>query len=267
LTLGEAIVVTSGKGGVGKTTTSANLGTALALTGKRVCLVDTDIGLRNLDVIMGLENRIIYDLVDVVNGRCTPQKALIKDKRFECLYLLPAAQTSDKTAVTPEQMKDLITELKQDYDYIIIDCPAGIEQGYKNAVSGADKALVVTTPEISSVRDADRIIGLLEKEDIESPKLVINRIRSHMMKNGDTLDVDEIVSLLAIDLIGIIADDDDVIKASNNGEPIAMDPSSKAAISYRNIARRILGESVPLQSLDETKQGVFSKIKKFFGVR
>lgn len=266
--MGEAIVITSGKGGVGKTTTSANLGTALAILGKRVCLVDTDIGLRNLDVVMGLENRIIYDLVDVVEGRCKMHQALVKDKRFEdLLYLLPAAQTSDKTAVKPEQIKKLIDELKQDYDYIVIDCPAGIEQGYKNAVAGADKAVVVTTPEISAVRDADRIIGLLEKEDIEPPKLVINRIRNHLVKNGDMLDVDEIVSHLSIDLIGIVADDDDVIKASNNGEPIAMDPNNRAAIAYRNIARRILGESVPLQSLDEPNKGVLTKLKKFFGVR
>ncbi|MGG3613457.1 septum site-determining protein MinD [Priestia megaterium] len=265
--MGEAIVVTSGKGGVGKTTTSANLGTALALAGKRVCLVDTDIGLRNLDVVMGLGNRIIYDLVDVVEGRCQPQKALIKDKRFECLYLLPAAQTSDKTAVQPEQMRELVLQLKQDYDYVVIDCPAGIEQGYKNAVAGADKALVVTTPEVSAVRDADRIIGLLEQEDIESPKLVINRIRSHMMKNGDMLDVEEISQLLAVDLIGIVADDENVIRASNNGEPIVMDPSSKASIAYRNIARRILGETVPLQSLDEEDKGMFARIKRFFGVR
>jgi len=265
--VGEAIVVTSGKGGVGKTTTSANLGTALALAGKRVCLVDTDIGLRNLDVVMGLENRIIYDLVDVGVGRCQPQKALIKDNRFECLYLLPAAQTSDKTAVQPEQMRELVLQLKQDYDYVVIDCPAGIEQGYKNAVAGADKALVVTTPEVSAVRDADRIIGLLEQEDIESPKLVINRIRSHMMKNGDMLDVEEISQLLAVDLIGIVADDENVIRASNNGEPIVMDPSSKASIAYRNIARRILGETVPLQSLDEEDKGMFARIKRFFGVR
>ncbi|MBM6619743.1 septum site-determining protein MinD [Bacillus suaedaesalsae] len=264
--MGEAIVITSGKGGVGKTTTSANIGTALALSGKRVCLVDTDIGLRNLDVVMGLENRIIYDLVDVINGRCKTHQALIKDKRFECLYLLPAAQTVDKTAVQPEQMKKLINELKQDYDYIIIDCPAGIEQGFKNAVAGADKAIVVTTPEISSVRDADRIIGLLEKEAIEPPKLVVNRIRNHMMKTGEMLDVDEIISVLAIDLLGIVADDDSVIRASNSGEPIALDPSSKASLAYRNIARRILGESVPLQVLDEEK-GVFTKVKKFFGIR
>ncbi|KKI92308.1 cell division inhibitor MinD [Bacillus sp. SA1-12] len=266
--MGEAIVITSGKGGVGKTTTSANLGTALAILGKRVCLVDTDIGLRNLDVVMGLENRIIYDLVDVVEGRCKMHQALVKDKRFEdLLYLLPAAQTSDKTAVKPEQMKKLIDELKQDYDYIVIDCPAGIEQGYKNAVAGADKAIVVTTPEISAVRDADRIIGLLEKEDIEPPKLIINRIRNHLVKNGDMLDVDEIVTHLSIDLIGIVADDDNVIKASNNGEPIAMDPNNRAAIAYRNIARRILGESVPLQSLEEQHKGVLTRLKKFFGVR
>jgi septum site-determining protein MinD len=267
--VGEAIVITSGKGGVGKTTTTANLGTALALAGKRVCLVDTDIGLRNLDVVMGLENRIIYDLVDVVQGRCTVQKALVKDKRFDDkLYLLPAAQTSDKTAVTPEQMKKLIHELKQDYDYILIDCPAGIEQGYRNAVAGADGAIVVTTPEVSAVRDADRIIGLLEKEEnVRSPRLIINRIRGHMVKNGDMLDIDEIVMHLSIDLLGIIADDENVIKASNNGEPIVLDPNSKASIAYRNIARRILGESVPLQSLEEEQKGVFAKIKKFFGMR
>lgn len=264
--MGEAIVITSGKGGVGKTTTSANLGTALAMFGKKVCLIDTDIGLRNLDVVMGLENRIVYDLVDVVEGRCKTHQALIKDKRFECLYLLPAAQTSDKTAVTPEQMKVLVDELKKDYDYILIDCPAGIEQGYKNAVAGADKAIVVTTPEISSVRDADRIIGLLEQEDIEPPKLVINRIRSHMMENGDSLDVDDITSTLAVDLIGIVQDDENVIKATNSGEPVAMNPNSKASIAYRNIARRVLGESVPLQSL-ETEKGIFFKVKKLFGIR
>lgn len=262
--MGEAIVVTSGKGGVGKTTTSANVGTALAIMGKKVCLVDTDIGLRNLDVVMGLENRIIYDLVDVVQERCKIHQALVKDKRFnDFLYLLPAAQTSDKTAVTPEQMKKLIDQLKQDFDYIIIDCPAGIEQGYKNAVSGADQAIVVTTPEVSAVRDADRIIGLLEKEDIEPPRLIINRIRNHLMKNGDMLDVDEIVSHLSIDLLGIVIDDDEVIKASNNGEPIVMNPDNRASIAYRNIARRILGEAVPLQSLDEPEKGVIAKIKKF----
>ncbi|GGA85905.1 septum site-determining protein MinD [Ornithinibacillus halotolerans] len=264
--MGEAIVITSGKGGVGKTTTTANIGTALALMGKKVCLIDTDIGLRNLDVVMGLENRIIYDIVDVIQGRCKLKAALIKDKRFDYLSLLPAAQTSDKTAVTPEGMRGIIKELKTEYDYILIDCPAGIEQGYQNAVAGADKAIVVTTPEKSSVRDADRIIGLLEKEEIAPPTLVINRIRKHMMKNGDMIEIDDIVQILSIELIGIVLDDDEVIKASNHGEPVAFQPNSKASIAYRNIARRILGESVPLQSLED-ESGMFKRVKKFFGIR
>ncbi|UOQ93868.1 septum site-determining protein MinD [Halobacillus shinanisalinarum] len=264
--MGEAIVITSGKGGVGKTTTTANLGTALALQNKKVCLVDTDIGLRNLDVVMGLENRIIYDIVDVVEERCKTKQALITDKRFDCLHLLPAAQTSDKSAVTPEAIKAIVDELKQEYDYIIIDCPAGIEQGYKNAVAGADHAIVVSTPEKSSVRDADRIIGLLEQEEIEPPKLVINRIRSHMMKNGDMLDVDEIVNILSIDLLGIVIDDDAVITGSNKGEPVALQPNTKASLAYRNIARRILGESVPLLSLEENLT-LMAKVKRFFGIR
>jgi septum site-determining protein MinD len=264
--MGEAIVITSGKGGVGKTTTSANIGTALALSGKKVCLVDTDIGLRNLDVLMGLENRIIYDLVDVVEERCKLNQALIKDKRFECLFLLPAAQTKDKSSVQPHQMKKIIQELKQDYDYVIIDCPAGIEQGFKNAVAGADKSIVVTNPEKSSVRDADRIIGLLEQEDMEPPKLIVNRLRNHLAKSGDMLDIDEIVAVLSIELLGVVIDDESVIKAANKGEPVALHPDSKASIAYRNIARRILGESVPLLSLEEEK-GFFTKIKTLLGMR
>ncbi|MFK7694223.1 septum site-determining protein MinD [Paenibacillus sp. HJGM_3] len=263
--MGEAIVVTSGKGGVGKTTTSANLGTALALLGKKVCMVDTDIGLRNLDVVMGLENRIIYDLVDVVEGRCRLPQALIKDKRFEELYMLPAAQTKDKHAVSPESVRDIVLELKKDFEYVIIDCPAGIEQGFKNAVSGADKAIVVTTPENAAVRDADRIIGLLEQEKIHGPKLIINRIRANMVKKGDMLDIDEICSVLAIDLLGIVPDDEHVIKAANSGEPTVMNPKSKAAIAYRNIARRMLGDTVPLMPLEE-KPGVFVRMKKFLGI-
>jgi septum site-determining protein MinD len=264
--VGEAIVITSGKGGVGKTTTTANLGTALALQGKKVCLMDTDIGLRNLDVVLGLENRIIYDLVDVIEGRCKIHQALVKDKRFEDrLYLLPAAQTVDKNAVNPEQMKELVLELKREYDYVLIDCPAGIEQGYKNAIAGADKAIVVTTPEISAVRDADRIIGLLEQEEtIDPPKLIINRIRQHLMNKGDALDINEITTHLSIDLLGIIADDESVITSSNKGEPIVMNPANRAALGYRNIARRILGESVPLMSMDLPKTGVFTKIKSIF---
>lgn len=264
--MGEAIVVTSGKGGVGKTTTTANLGTALALMEKKVCLIDTDIGLRNLDVVMGLENRIIYDIVDVIEGRCKLKQALIQDKRFEYMSLLPAAQTSDKSSLTIDGMKEIITELKQDYDYIVIDCPAGIEQGFQSAIAAADKAIVVVTPEQSSVRDADRIIGLLEQEEFERPRLVINRIRNHMMKEGNMMDIDDIVQVLSIDLIGVVMDDEEVIKASNLGEPVVMHPNIKSAVAYRNIARRILGESVPLQSLEEEKS-MFQKIKSFFGNR
>ncbi|WP_028561853.1 septum site-determining protein MinD [Paenibacillus pinihumi] len=262
--MGDAIVITSGKGGVGKTTTSANVGTALALLGKKVCMVDTDIGLRNLDVVMGLENRIIYDLIDVAEGRCRLNQALVKDKRFDELYMLPAAQTKDKHAVTPEQVKDIIMELKKDFDFIIIDCPAGIEQGFRNAIAGADRAIVVTTPENAAVRDADRVIGLLEQSQI-SAKLIINRIRQTMVKSGDMLDIDEICQVLAIDLVGIVPDDERVIKAANTGEPTVIDPSSKAAIAYRNIARRILGDMVPLMSLED-KSGVFKRFRKFLGI-
>ncbi|MCM3388077.1 septum site-determining protein MinD [Ureibacillus chungkukjangi] len=263
--MGVAIVITSGKGGVGKTTTTANLGTALALQGKKVCLVDTDIGLRNLDLVLGLDNRIIYDLVDVVEGRCKIHQALVKDKRVdEKLFLLPAAQTTDKNAVNPEQMKSLVDELKREYDYVLIDCPAGIEQGYKNAVAGADRAIVVTTPEISAVRDADRIIGLLEQENIEPPKLIINRIRKDLMKTGDALDINEITTHLSVDLLGIVIDSEDVISSSNKGEPIVMDPNSKASLGYRNIARRILGESVPLMSIEDNSKGMFKKFISIF---
>ncbi|MFD0962332.1 septum site-determining protein MinD [Paenibacillus chungangensis] len=262
--MGEAIVVTSGKGGVGKTTTTANIGTALALLGKKVCLVDTDIGLRNLDVVMGLENRIIYDLIDVTEGRCRLNQALVKDKRFEELYMLPAAQTKDKDAVKPEQIRKVVQELKNEHDYVLIDCPAGIEHGFRNAIAGADHAIVVTTPENAAVRDADRVIGLLEGEKIPS-KLVINRIRQTMVKSGEMLDVDEICQVLSIDLVGIVPDDEKVISAANNGEPTVMNPASRAAIAYRNIARRILGDMVPLMVLDE-KVGAFKRFRKFFGI-
>lgn len=265
--MGEAIVITSGKGGVGKSTTVANIGTALALSGKRVCLIDTDIGLRNLDVLMGLENRIIYDLIDVAEGRCRTSQALIKDKRFDCLYLLPAAQTKDKSALEADQLKKIVRELKQDYEYILLDCPAGIEQGFKNAVSCADRSIVVTTPEKSAVRDADRVIGLIEQEEMEeAPKLIINRIRSQMVKEGDMLDVDEIVNILAIELLGLVIDDESVIAAANKGEPVALGTNTKAAIAYRNIARRMLGEAVPLAALEE-KEGFFQKFRKILGLK
>ncbi|MDG0813703.1 MULTISPECIES: septum site-determining protein MinD [Cohnella] len=263
--MGEAIVVTSGKGGVGKTTTSANVGTALALMGKKVCMIDTDIGLRNLDVVMGLENRIIYDLIDVAEGRCRLNQALVKDKRFDELYMLPAAQTKDKNDISPDQVRKIVEELKPDFDYVIIDCPAGIEQGFRNAIAGADHAIVVTTPENAAVRDADRVIGLLEKTNISQPKLIINRIRPNLLKSGDMLEVDDIIQVLAIDLIGIVPDDEDVIKAANQGEPTVMNPNSRAAMAYRNVARRILGETVPLMHLEE-KSGVLRRMRKFLGM-
>jgi septum site-determining protein MinD len=261
--MGEAIVITSGKGGVGKTTTTANLGTALAMMGQKVVLVDTDIGLRNLDVVLGLENRIVYDLVDVVHGNCRLKQALIKDKRLEGLYLLPAAQTKDKTAVSPEQMRNLVSELKKEFDYVLIDCPAGIEQGFKNAVAGADRGIVVTTPEVSAVRDADRIIGLLEAEGITNPRLIINRIRPKMVRTGDMMGIEDIIEILAIDLLGVIPDDETIIITTNKGEPAVYDQNSRAGQAFRNIARRIMGEEVPLMNLEE--EGFLSKFKKFFG--
>lgn len=263
--MSKAIVITSGKGGVGKTTSTANIGTALALQGKKVCLVDMDIGLRNLDVILGLENRIIYDIVDVVEERAKLHQALIKDKRFnDNLYLLPAAQHADKNAVTEDQMIKIVEELKKDYDMILIDCPAGIEQGFKNSIAAADEAILVTTPEISAIRDADRIIGLLEQTRIGAPKLLINRIRKRMMQDGEVMDVDEITRHLSIDLLGIVFDDDDVVRSSNNGDPIVLNPKNPASQGFRNIARRMLGETVPLMTLKEEKQSFW---KRLFGKR
>ncbi|BEI50574.1 septum site-determining protein MinD [Lactiplantibacillus plantarum] len=264
--MGKAIVITSGKGGVGKTTTTANLGTALALMGKKVCLVDLDIGLRNLDVILGLDNRILYDIVDVVAGRAQIRQALVKDKRFDdLLFLLPAAQNADKDALNPDQVRAIVDELKPDFDYVLLDCPAGIEQGFMNAIAGADAAIIVSTPEISAIRDADRVVGLLEQYPLaEAPKLVINRIRTRMMQDGETMDIDEITHHLSIDLLGIVFDDDAVIRTSNNGEPIVLDPKNPASQGYRNIARRIEGETVPLMNLDTPKPGVWSRIAGIF---
>ncbi len=257
--MGEVIVITSGKDGVGKTTSTANIGTGLALKGMKVALLDTDIGLRNLDVVMGLENRIVYDLVDVVEGNCKIKQALIKDKRYEGLYLLPAAQTKDKNAVKPDQMQKLCKELKKEFDYIIVDCPAGIEQGFKNAISGADRAIVVTTPEVSAVRDADRIIGLLEANEIREPKLLLNRVRDDMVKRGDMMSTEDVLEILAIDLIGVVPDDQSIIVATNKGEPAVTDNKSLAGHAYRNIVRRIMGEEVPFD--DNKKQSFIDKIK------
>ncbi len=264
--MGEVIVITSGKGGVGKTTTSANVGTALALLGKKVVLIDTDIGLRNLDVVLGLENRIVYDVVDVVEKKCRPNQAMIKDKRFDGLYLIPAAQTRDKNAVTPEQMKELCNLLKKDFDYVLIDCPAGIEQGFKNAIAGANRALVVTTPEVSAVRDADRIIGLLEANDVKNIRLIINRLRIDMVKKGDMMNVDDIIEILAIKLIGVVPDDEDIITSTNRGEPAVALEKSKAGTAYKNIARRITGEEVPMMDLD-ADSGFLNTLKKLFGMK
>lgn len=261
--MGEVIVITSGKGGVGKTTTTANLGAALALRNKKVALVDTDIGLRNLDVVMGLENRIVYDIVDVVEEKCKLRQALIKDKRFNELFLLPAAQTRDKSAVNEEQMKELIGKLKEEFDYILIDCPAGIEQGFRNAIAGADRAIVVTTAEISAIRDADRIVGLLEASEIKNPELIINRIRPAMVKKGEMMDVEDIVDLLSIDLIGVVPDDEYIITQTNKGEPVVIKDKAPSGKAYTEIARRILGENIEV-TVPGRKEGLFSKMRGFF---
>ncbi|MBS3898011.1 MAG: septum site-determining protein MinD [Dethiobacter sp.] len=264
--MGAVIVITSGKGGVGKTTTTANLGVGLAMLGEKVVLIDADIGLRNLDVVMGLENRIVYDLVDVVEGNCRPKQALIRDKRYDTLFLLPAAQTRDKNAVTPEQMKKLCAELKEEYDFVLVDCPAGIEQGFRNAIAGADRALIVTTPEVSAVRDADRIIGLLEAADLGDPKLIINRLRPDMVKRGDMMDIEDILEILAIDLIGVIPDDEKIIISTNRGEPVvANDNGSLSGQAYRNIVRRVRGENVPFLQLYKNSS-IFSRLKKIMGL-
>ncbi|MBQ9297679.1 MAG: septum site-determining protein MinD [Clostridia bacterium] len=261
--MGEVIVITSGKGGVGKTTTTANLGAALALQGKKVVLIDTDIGLRNLDVVMGLENRIVYDIVDVVEEKCKLRQALIKDKRFAELFLLPAAQTRDKSAVNEEQMKELTGKLKEEFDYILIDCPAGIEQGFKNAIAGATRAIVVSTAEISSIRDADRIIGLLEASEIKNPELVVNRLRPNMVKKGEMMDVDDIVDLLSIDLIGVVPDDEYIITQTNKGEPVVSNKKAPSGKAYIEIARRILGENVEI-TIPGREKGFFGKVKSIF---
>lgn len=260
--MGEVIVITSGKGGVGKTTTTANVGTGLAKLDKKVVLIDTDIGLRNLDVVLGLENRIVYNLVDVVEGNCRIKQALIKDKRYPNLYLLPSAQTRDKSSVSPEQMKKLADELRGEFDYILMDCPAGIEQGFKNAIAGADSALVVTTPEVSAVRDADRIIGLLEANEIKSTQLIVNRLRTDMVKRGDMMSANDVVEILAIELLGIVPDDEHIVVSTNQGEPLVGD-DSLAGQAYMNICRRIVGEEVPFLDLNG-KAGFMSKLSGLF---
>ena len=259
--MGEVIVITSGKGGVGKTTTTANIGIDLSSAGKKVLVIDTDLGLRNLDVVLGLENRIVYNLVDVIESKCRLKQAVIKDTRFENLYLLPSAQTKDKTSVSPEQMKKLIDELKDDYDFILLDCPAGIEQGFKNAIAGAQRSIVVTTPEVSSIRDADRIIGLLEASGIRKNELLINRLRVDMVRRGDMMSVEDVVDILAIDLIGVVPDDESIVIATNEGEPL-VGSDTQAGRAFANICHRVLGEEVPIMEFET--EGILKKIANLF---
>jgi septum site-determining protein MinD len=249
----KVVTITSGKGGVGKTTTTANLAVALASLGQKVVCIDGDIGLRNLDVVLGLENRIVYDLVDVIEGRCRLRQAMIRDKRLPELYLIPAAQTRDKSAISPSDMVRLCDELKPDFDWILIDSPAGIERGFRNVLAPANIVLVITNPEVSAVRDADRIIGLIESEEKGPAKLIINRLNPGLVRRGDMLNADDVIELLAIDLIGIIPDDENVVISTNRGQPIAFDGKSKAGQAYQNIAHRLMGDNVPFLKIEEKK--------------
>lgn len=259
--MSEVIVITSGKGGVGKTTTTANIGMGLAQMDKRVVMVDTDIGLRNLDVVLGLENRIIYNLVDVIEGTCRLKQALIRDKHYPGLYLLPSAQTRDKSSVSPEQMKKLVEQLREDFDYVILDCPAGIEQGFQNAVAGADRALIVTTPEVAAIRDADRIIGLLSSSQIRKMDLIVNRMRFDMIRHGEMMSLDDIMDILSINLIGAVPDDENVVVSTNQGEPL-VGKHTMAGQAYRNICLRLLGKHVPFLS-DYYQKNWFQKLTYF----
>lgn len=260
----EIIVITSGKGGVGKTTTTANIGVGLAMRGNRVALIDTDTGLRNLDLLLGLENRIMYDLVDVTSGRVPYKKALVRHKKFDTLYLLPTSQIRDKSAVNPEQLVQLCNDMKSDFEFIIIDCPAGIEQGFKTAIAAADTAIVVTMPEIAAVRDADKIIGELGRADKENIKLIVNRIRPQMVEKGDMLDMPDINEILSIECIGQVPDDEYVVTSTNKGEPAITMKDSLAGQAYRNIVGRICGESIPF--LKPPKEGFFTRLKRLFGM-
>jgi septum site-determining protein MinD len=246
---GRAVVITSGKGGVGKTTATANIGIGLAKHDRKVVMVDGDIGLRNLDIIMGLENRIVYHLVDVVRGRCQIRQALVKDKRFPHLALLPASQVDQKEAITPEQMRDLSAQLKEEFDFVLIDCPAGIEQGFRNAVAGADEAIVITTPDVSPVRDADRVIGLLQNT-LGDPQLIINRMSTDMVKRGDMLNQQDVLDILAVRLLGIVPEDDEVVIAGNRGSPVVLSEKSRSGQAFDRIVRRILGEEIPIPELN-----------------
>ncbi len=260
---GKVVTVTSGKGGVGKTTATANLGAALASEGDKVVCVDADIGLRNLDVVLGLENRIVYDLVDVVEGRCRLRQALIRDKRLPELFLIPAAQTRDKSAVSPSDMVRLCDELRHEFDWILIDSPAGIERGFRNAIAPADIVMVVTNPEVSAVRDADRIIGLIEAEEKGPARLVINRIKPEMVRRGDMLSADDVLELLAVELIGLIPEDENVVVSTNRGAPVALNGKSRAGQAFRNVARRLRGDTVPFMEMTEDGN-IFGRLARLF---
>lgn len=259
----KAITITSGKGGVGKTTTTANIGVALARMNKKVVVIDADIGLRNLDVVMGLENRIVYDIVDVVEGRCKLRQAMIKHKQFTDLYLIPAAQTRDKTAISPSDMLALVNKLQPEFDFILIDSPAGIERGFRNALAPADEVVIVTNPEVSAVRDADRIIGLIEAANKGPGKLILNRVKIDMIRKGEMLSATDVTDILSLDIIGIVPEDENVIPASNSGVPVTMNENSRAGIAFRNIARRLNGETVPFMSLEQPV-GFFQRLSRLF---
>ena len=257
----KVVTFTSGKGGVGKTTATANVACALAGLDKKVVCIDGDIGLRNLDVVLGLENRIVYDLVDVVEGRCRLRQAMIHDKRLENLYLIPAAQTRDKSAVSPSDMIRLCDELREEFDWILIDSPAGIERGFRNAIAPADLVLLITNPEVSAVRDADRVIGLVEAEEKGPAKLILNRVNINLVKRGDMMNAEDVLELLAIPMIGIIPEDETVVVSTNRGQPVAIEGISKAGHAFKNIAHRLNGEEVPFLNLDE-KVDFFSRFSK-----
>ena len=262
--MGRVIVVTSGKGGVGKTTATANLGTGLAMQGKSVVLVDTDIGRRNLDLVLGLENRIVFDLVDVVEGKCRSfRQALIRDKRYETLHVLASAQSRDKDSVQPHQMKALCAELSAAFDFVLLDCPAGIEMGFKNAIAGANEAVVVTNPEVSAVRDADRIVGLLEAAELSSIGLILNRFKPGMAKRGQMLSVEDVQDILNLKLLGMIPEDERIVHCSNKGEPAVLDKHSKAGEAYRQIVQKLLNPGVAAV-VARTDLGVWGRLRRMF---